>query len=249
MKKIIFANLKMNQTIDEAKVYFTKLLCKLSNENIQLVVCPAFTSLSIAKFFTEGTNVKVGVQNVSDEENGATTGEISANMAKSAGAEYVIVGHPERRNKFRESNSMINKKIKSALKQGLKCVLCVGETYAEKNASKVAEAIKKQIDECLKGLYENELESVIIAYEPFWAVGTQNAPSVKEIENGVKIIRKTIYENYSEKACRDLIVVYGGALNAVNFSKLLSAKEIDGAIFGKASLDIDVFVNILNRIK
>ena len=249
MKKMIFANFKMSQTVQETKAYFTKFLCKLNNPNIQMVVCPAFTSLSIANFFIEGTNVKLGAQNVSEDENSMQTGEISASMLKGVGAEYVIIGHPERRIKFRETNLVVNKKIKSALKQGLRCVLCVGESYAEKTSQKTAEVLKKQIDECTKGLYENELESVIVAYEPIWAIGRNLEPTVKDIENGAKIIRKAISDNYSEKASRDLILVYGGGLNQNNFSKLLTAKGIDGAIFGNASLDVDSFSNIVNKIK
>lgn len=249
MKKVIIANFKMNQTAEETKVYFTKLLCKLANDNIELIICPPYTSLSISSFFTSGTNVKIGAQNVADDDLNGQTGEVSAKMIKNIGAEYVIVGHPERRSKFKETNLTINRKIKSALKQGLKCILCVGESYAEKVALKTAEVLKKQIDECLKGLYENELESVIIAYKPFWAVGSDKVPTPKEIENGVKIIRRCIKDNYSEKAARDAVVVYGGGLNISNFSKLLSAKEIDGAVFGRASLDVDSFVNIVNKIR
>lgn len=249
MKKIVIANFKMNQTVEETKVYFTKLLCKLNNENIQVVVCPSFTSLSIANFFTSGTSVKLGAQNVADDDSGLQTGEVSPKMLKGIGVEYVLVGHPERRVKFRESNIIINKKIKNALKQGLKCVLCVGESYVEKNALKTAEVLKKQLDECLKGLYENELESIVIAYEPFWAVGSGNYPTVNDVELGAKVIRKVINDNYSEKAARDICVIYGGGLNSINSTKLLSAKGIDGAMIGAASLDVDVFVNMINRMK
>lgn len=249
MKKIIVANFKMNKTPEETKVYFTKLLCKFTNDNIDLIVCPPFTSLSIAAFFVGGTNVKLGAQNVSDDDNMAQTGEVSAAMIKNIGADYVLVGHPERRVKFRESNSTINKKIKGALKQGLRCILCVGESYVEKASSKTAEVLKKQIEDCLKGLYENELESIIVAYEPFWALGTGKIPTPSEIEFGVKTIRKVVNDNYSEKAARDLVVIYGGGLNASNAPKLLSAKEIDGAVFGSASLDVDVFTSIINKIR
>lgn len=249
MKKIIIANFKMNQTAEDTKVYFTKLLCKLANDNIELIVCPPFTSLSIASFFASGTNVKIGAQNVADDDLDVQTGEVSAKMIKNIGADYVIVGHPERRNKFRESNLTINRKVKSALKQGLKCIVCIGESLAEKIASKTAEVLKKQIDECLKGLYENELESVIVAYEPFWTVGTEKTPTTKDIENGVKTIRRCIKDNYSEKAARDVVIVYGGGLNQSNATKLLSAKEIDGAVFGRASLDVDSFVGVINKIK
>ena len=247
MKKVIIANFKMNQTAEETKSYFTKFLCKFDNKNIQPIICPPFTSLSVASFFTAGTEIKLGAQNVSYDE--SLTGEISAKMLKNIGAEYVICGHKDRREKFKETNNIINKKIKASLKEGLKCVLCVGETFAEKNSGKTAEILKRQLEECIRGLYENELESLIIAYEPIWAMNNTSAASIKEIENGAKIIRKTINDNYSEKASRDIVVIYGGSLNSLNTGKLIFAKGIDGAMFGSASLDVDSFVSILNRIK
>ena len=248
MKKLIVANFKMSQTTTDTKNYFTKLICKLDNPTVELVICPPYTSLSVAKFFTEGTEVKLGAQNLSDDES-QVTGEISAPMLKSVGVDYVIVGHSDRRIKFKENNVIVNKKIKSALKQGLKCILCVGENLAEKTALKTSEVLKKEVEECLKGLYENELESVVIAYEPVWAVSTGKNASIKEIEEGCKIIRKIIQENYSEKAGRDIQVIYGGGLNAINAGKLLQAKEIDGAMFGNASLDVDSFVSIMNKLR
>ena len=249
MKKMIFANFKMNFTVQETKAYFTKFLCRLNNPNIQMVVCPAYTSLSVANFFLHGTDVKLGAQNISEEESTNQTGEISGRMLKDAGVEYVLVGHPERRAKFRETNLVINKKIKAALKQGIKSVLYIGETHAEKTNQKTAEVLKKQVEECLKGLYENELESIVIVYEPIWATTLSLEPSVKDIENGAKIIRKAISDNYSEKAGRDIVLIYGGGLKLSNFSKLLSAKGIDGAMFGSASIDAESFASIVNKIK
>jgi len=248
MRKLIVANFKMSQTTTDTKNYFTKLVCKMDNPALELVVCPPFTSLSVAKFFTEGTEIKLGAQNLADDEV-QITGEISASMLKSVGVDYVIVGHSDRRNKFKETNLAINKKIKSALKQGLKCILCVGESAAERTALKTAEVLRKEVEEGLKGLYENELESMVIAYEPVWAVSTGKNASIKEIEDGCKIIRRTIKDNYSEKASRDIQVIYGGGLNTINAGKLLQAKEIDGAMFGNASLDVDSFVSIMNKIK
>lgn len=248
MKKLIVANFKMSQTTTDTKNYFTKLICKLDNPTLELVVCPPFTSLSVARFFTEGTEIKLGAQNLSDDEN-QLTGEISATMLKAVDVDYVLIGHSDRRNKFKEGNIAINKKIKSALKQGLKCILCVGENSVEKTAQKTAEVLKKEVEEGLKGLYENELESVVIAYEPVWAVGTGKNASIKEIEEGCKIIRKIIRDNYSEKAGRDIQVIYGGSLNTINAGKLLQAKEIDGAMFGSASLDVDAFVSIMNKLR
>jgi len=249
MKKVVIANLKDTQDIKDSKLYFTKLISKFDNESIELIICPPYTSISLAKFFTEGTGVKIGAQNVVEEDNIPITGEITAKELKNAGVDYVIVGHPERRAKFKETNALANKKIKSALKQGLKCILCIGETSAEKLAGKTEEVVKKQLEECIKGLYENELESLIISYEPVWAVGTEQPANIKDIETGAKVIRKAIKEIYSEKAGRDIVVVYGGSLNIFNSFKLLNAKEIDGAMYGANSQDVEVFTSIINKIK
>ena len=249
MKKLIVANFKMNQNIEEAKAYFTKFVSLFNGERADVIICPPYISLPLASFFTRGSKIKLGAQNVSDEEQGAFTGEISADMIKAVGGEYVIIGHSERRNKFKESDKLINKKIKTSLKNGLKGILCVGESGLDKNAGKTGEVIRKQLEEDLKGLYENELESVIIAYEPIWAIGTGNNATVKDVEFVAKIIRKVILENFSEKASRDIQLLYGGSLNEKNYQALLSATGIDGGLFGGVSLKVDAFLNIANSVK
>jgi len=249
MKKIIIANNKMNMVSEEAKIYFTKLVAKANNPKVDVVVCPSFTNLMIATYLTKGSMIKIGAQNVCDEENGAFTGEVSADMIKSTGAEYVIVGHSERRNKFKETDKLINKKIKTALKHRLKCIYCVGESLIEKNTMKTEYAIRKQIEEGLKGLYENELESVVIAYEPIWAIGTGISATPKDIEMGVNVIRKAVAESYSDKAGRTIQVVYGGSLNEKNYQNILNTKGIDGGLFGGISLNIDSFLSIINNLK
>lgn len=249
MKKLIVANNKMNMVEGEARVYFTKLVAKANLTNADVVICPSFTSLPVANFLTKGSGIKLGAQNVSDEEFGAFTGEVNAEMLKSVGAEYVIVGHSERRNKFKENDKLINKKIKMSLKHGLKCIYCVGESLVEKNNGKTEDVIKKQIEEGLKGLYENELESVIIAYEPVWAIGTGVAATIKDVELGAKVVRKSIATLYSEKAAKSIQVLYGGSLNDKNFQTILNIKGVDGGLFGGISLNVDAFTYIINNVK
>lgn len=249
MKKLIIANNKMNMDMLEAKTYFTKVVAKAANPNAEVVICPAFTNIATASYIAKGSHVKIGGQNLSDEEIGSFTGEINAEMLKSAGAEYVIVGHSERRTKFKETDRLINKKIKVALKHRMKCIYCVGESLVEKNTMKTEQAIKKQIDEGLKGLYENELESVVIAYEPVWAIGTGVTATPKDIEIGANVIRKAIADSYSEKAANKIQVVYGGSLNEKNTQNILSTKGIDGGLFGGISLNADAFISIINNIK
>ena len=139
--------------------------------------------------------------------------------------------------------------LNPALKNGLKCIVCVGESLADRNTGKTFDVIRHQIEECVRGLYENELESVIIAYEPIWAIGTGQNASVKDVENAAKVVRKVIYESYSEKASRDIQVLYGGRLNEKNAGALLNCAGIDGGLFGKLSLNVNQFLDIANNIK
>ena len=249
MKKLIVANFKMNQNPSETKQYLTKFVAGFNGNRADVVICPSFVSLPVATFLASGSLVRLGAQNVSDEEEGSYTGEVSAQMLKDLGVEYVIIGHSDRRDKFKESDRLINKKIKTALKNGLKCIVCVGESLADRNTGKTFDVIRHQIEECVKGLYENELESVIIAYEPIWAIGTGQNASVKDVENAAKVIRKVIYESYSEKASRDIQVLYGGSLNEKNVGALLNCSGIDGGLFGKISLNVNQFLDIANNLK
>ena len=249
MKKLIIANIKANQTFEQAKNYFTKIVSGYVNQNTNLIVCPAYTYLTLSNFFIKGTNIKLGAQNISESENEYIAGEIPASVLKSVGVDYVIVDHPTRKEKFRESNLLVNKKIKSALGQGLKCILYVGESFAEKKSLKTVEVLKKQLDECLKGLYENELESIIVVYEPLWAAKREENISIKDVENGAKIIRKVINDNYSEKAGRDIVVAYGGGLDELNYQKMLCAKGIDGGVFARSAENVESFLNMINKLK
>ena len=212
MNKII-GNFKMNKTSSEIKEYIMKLLPRLEKDKVEVTLCLPYTSLSLASFLLQGSGVKLGAQNLSDEESGKNTGEISGSMLKDCSVSTVIVGHSERRSKFKENGKMINKKIKIALKNSLEVVLCVGETLAEKNLHKTIDTIKSQIEEATKGLYENELENIVIAYEPIWAIGSGKTPLAKEIENVIKIIRKTITEDFSLKAGENIEVIYGGSVD------------------------------------
>lgn len=249
MKKLIVANFKMNEQPDQVKQYFTKFAAQFTGVRADVVICPSYVSIPLAKFLTDSSPVKIGAQNVSDEEQGAFTGEVSAKMLKACCVEYVLIGHSDRRIKFKESDRLVNKKIKTALKNGLKCIVCVGESLADRNTERTYEVIRKQLEEDLRGLYENELESVIIAYEPVWAIGTGNNASVKDVENAAKVIRKVVLENFSEKASRDIQVLYGGSINEKNYSPLLNATGIDGGLIGGLSLNVNAFLNIANNIK
>lgn len=250
MKKQIYANFKMNKTATETKEYLINLLAGFEGrDNVDLTLCLPFTSLGVAKLLLNNTDIKVGAQNLSDEENGSYTGEISGEMLKDAGVNAVLIGHSERRTKFKETGKIINKKIKIALKNRLDIVLCVGETLADKNTLKTLETLKGQLGDALRGLYENELENIIIAYEPVWAIGTGKSATVREIEYASKAIRKVIEDDFSKKAASEIKVLYGGSINGKNISQVVNAKGIDGALIGGASLDASGFLNLLGNIK
>ena len=241
MKKLIIGNFKMNTTPSEFKPYAMTLATKTKGTTNQIVVCPPYTHLSVAKEFLSGTQIEYGAQNISEEEKGALTGEISANMIKDLGATYVILGHSERRAKAKENDRQINKKIKTALANGLKVVLCVGESLQTRENKGALMFVRKQLEEDLKGIYENELDSVIIAYEPIWAIGTGKIATNTDISKMAATIRKQVEYLYSEKAGKDIQILYGGSVNLNNYKKILSNESINGALIGGACLDVDGF--------
>ncbi len=249
MKKIIIGNFKMNSTVSEFKSYAMSLATKTKGTKNTVVVCPPSTHLTTAKEFLSGSKVFVGAQNIADAESGAYTGEISAKMVKDAGASYVIIGHSDRRNKFKETDKLINRKIKTALANGLKVVLCVGESLQTRMEKQETAFVRKQIDDDLKGIYENELESVVIAYEPIWAISTNRTEKTKtitarDINKMIEIIRKEIEAQYSQKASKNITILYGGSVNLNNYKKILGNENVDGAIIGGACLDVDNFAMI-----
>lgn len=239
MKKIIISNLKMNTVPSDMKSYSMQLATKTAGSKNRIIVCMPFTHFHTAKQFLDGSKIEIGAQNVSDEEAGKNTGEISASMLKDSGVSYVIVGHSERRSKFKETDRLINKKLKMALSQGLKVILCIGEDKVTREAKGACAFVKKQLDDVLKGIYENELESVIIAYEPIWAIGTGKTATLKDIEKMVGVIRKEIAYLYNDKT--QISVVYGGSIDIKNYKKIISLPSLDGVLVGGASLDVDNF--------
>lgn len=245
MKKIVIANFKMNQTQTETKDYMIDLVARMKGEKTKVVVCPPFTSLPKAYSLTKKTNVLLGAQNIHFEPSGAHTGEISAAMLKEVGVSYVIVGHSERRKEFKETNAVINKKIKAALGGDLKVIFCVGETQNERNANRTEEVLKTEIEQGLSGLYENELEGIVVAYEPIWAIGTGVNATEKQISSAMSTIRKIIKELFSEKAAKEIVVVYGGSVNKQNAKKIMQQNDVDGVLVGGASLVAEDFFEIV----
>jgi len=248
-KKIVVANWKMNKGlvesqkfIEELKIYFEK------NKNFycDVVICPPFTSLDIVYKKTEGTPIKIGAQNVHFESYGAYTGEISCSMLKSCGCKYAIVGHSERRQYFGETNEIINKKVLKVLDEGLKPILCVGETLAEHEDHITEAVIKEQLKICLNHVTIEDIIKIIIAYEPVWAIGTGKNATSHQAEAVHNFIRKKIKKMFDEKTSQHIRIIYGGSITPENAKNLFMPSTINGGLVGGASLDEKKFIDIIN---
>ena len=231
--QLIVGNLKMYLDGTEIKNYLDKIK-EYEDENI--VICPS--SIHIPYFLNH--KFKVGLQNISDKEKGALTGEISALQGKNLGVSYTIIGHSERRNIFKETNEQINLKIKEALNQKLKVILCVGETLEEKEKNLTENIIRKELEECLKDIKEE----IIIAYEPIWSIGTGKIPTNQEIEQISKYIKEEIIKITNKQTK----VLYGGSVNPNNIESLKKITNIDGYLIGGSSSKIDEFIQIIKQI-
>lgn len=246
-KYVIAGNWKMNNDLKESEKLIVELKNLLQNEkpNCDVIVCPPFTSLSEAAKLLKGTQIKLGAQNMHFEDSGAFTGEVSASMLISVGCEYVILGHSERRNIFGETDEMINKKIKKALSVGLKPIFCVGELLEERENGSTNEVVKRQILRGLKGISDDEMKKIIIAYEPVWAIGTGKTASPAQAQAVHEFIRDLIEIEYSLETANDVTIQYGGSVKPENANELISQKDIDGALVGGACLKADSFLGII----
>jgi triosephosphate isomerase (TIM) len=244
-KKVIAGNWKMFNDIPATANLINELKQKLNSNNVDVIVCPPFTSLESAAKLLKDSSIKLGAQNMYYEESGAFTGEISAPMLKSAGCEYVILGHSERRTIFKENDEMINKKIKKALQTGLKPIFCIGETLKEREDGITETIVKNQVVGGLKDLTINDLKQIIIAYEPVWAIGTGRNATPQQAQEVHYFIRKLISELYSEEAAQNLVIQYGGSVKPENAKDLLSQADVDGALVGGACLKADSFISII----
>ncbi|MEI7811205.1 MAG: triose-phosphate isomerase [Ignavibacteria bacterium] len=246
-KKVIAGNWKMYNDIPASVNLISELKKALSKGDVKadVIVCPPFTSLDTAKALITDSVIKLGAQNMYYEENGAYTGEISAGMLKSAGCEYVILGHSERRTIFKESDELINKKVKKALASGLKPIFCVGETLEEREGGVTNTVIKMQVVAGLSGITAEELKSIIVAYEPVWAIGTGRTATPEQAQEVHEFIRGLVGGLYSTEASEALVIQYGGSVKPENAEILLSQKDIDGALVGGACLKADSFYGII----
>ena len=247
-KKIIAGNWKMNETPSEALKLVETLKPLVNNPDVDVVYCvPAIDIVPVANA-VKGTNVHVGAENMYFEEKGAYTGEISAAMLKDAGVEFVILGHSERRGYFLEDDALLNKKVKKAFEAGLTPILCCGESLEQREQGITLDWIRMQIKLDLAGVTKEQAASMVIAYEPIWAIGTGKTATADQAEEVCKAIRETIAEVYDTDTAEKIRIQYGGSMNAGNCKELLAKPDIDGGLIGGASLKPD-FGQIVNYNK
>ena len=245
-KKVIAGNWKMNMLPSEAIDFIDKLAPEIKDTKHEVILCVPYTDLFYALLTVQGTNIKIGAQNMHFEESGAYTGEVSGKMLKSIGVEYVIIGHSERRQYFNETDESVNKKLKSAFANELKPIVCVGETLEQRETGKAEEIVTNQTKIALGGLTEEQVENTIIAYEPIWAIGTGKTATAEDANNSIKAIRNEIAKNYGQNIADKVIIQYGGSVKASNAKELFSTSDIDGGLVGGASLKVEEFANIVN---
>lgn len=241
---LIAGNWKMNKTPKEAVELINLLKPLVQNAVAEIVVCPTFVALSDVLKAVQDSNIKVGAQNMHHKDNGAYTGEISPIALKSMNIEYVILGHSERRQYFRESNEEINMKLAAALKNGLKPILCVGESLDEREKGITFDIIAEQVKKCLTGLQQYNLLDIVIAYEPIWAIGTGKTATKEDANEVISFIRQQLKEVLNEKLSQNTRILYGGSVKSANIKELMEMPEIDGALVGGASLDAEEFAKI-----
>ena len=241
----IAGNWKMNTTVAQASTLVAEMRERLDRvEGVEKVLCPPFISLATIGELLRGTSIKLGAQNMYFEEKGAYTGEVSPLMLSQL-CEFVILGHSERRQYFAETDELINKKVRAALKIGLTPILCVGEKLEEKEAGETAEVVARQVRGALEGI--ESPQGLVIAYEPIWAIGTGKAATPPESNDTIGLLRRTVAQLYGEEFAQGVRILYGGSVTASNIAGFMEQPEIDGALVGGASLKAEEFSSIVEQ--
>jgi len=240
----IAGNWKMHKTRAEAAELATALVAQLKDGKHKYLAAPSFTSLETVAAIVKGTNIRLGAQDCACEEQGAHTGEVSVLQLKDLGVQTIILGHSERRHIYKEDDALINKKVKLALKHGFEVILCIGELLEEREAGKVEEVCETQTVKGLEGVSAAELDNVVIAYEPVWAIGTGKTATPEDAEAVHAFVRKVIARLYGADAAEKIIIQYGGSVKPENAAQLMAKEDIDGALVGGASLKPDTFAPI-----
>ncbi|MBO8450780.1 MAG: triose-phosphate isomerase [Spirochaetes bacterium] len=240
----IAGNWKMHKTVPEAQALAQELVKTLKDGPHKYMIAPSFTALDAVSKIVKGTNILLGAQNMSTEEQGAHTGEVSVLQLKDLGVQVVILGHSERRHIYKEDDAMINKKVKLALAHGLEVILCIGELLAEREAGKAEAVCEEQTRKGLEGVSAEELKRVTIAYEPVWAIGTGKVATPEDAQAIHASVRKIIADMYGKEAADAIVIQYGGSMKAENCAGLLAKPDIDGGLIGGAALKAETFTPI-----
>ena len=246
-KYFIAGNWKMNKTAAEAVVLINEINAKAGSQTkVDVAVCPTFTALDAASKALKGSTVKLGAQNMYTKESGAYTGEIAANMLKEFDCAYVILGHSERREYFKECDCFINEKVKAVLANGMKPILCVGEKLEEREGGKTIEVVSGQVIKGMADVSKEDAKNVVIAYEPVWAIGTGKTATPEMAQEVHAQIRKDLTDLYGADVAEDMQILYGGSMKPENAPALLAQKDIDGGLIGGAALKADSFCALID---
>lgn len=248
-RKVIAGNWKMNMLPDATIKFIDELIPLVKDTDNEVVLCVPYTDLFYALLTAQNTNIKIGAQNMHWEESGAYTGEVSGQMLKSIGVEYVIIGHSERRQYFAETDETVNQKLISALNCGLKPIVCVGETLEQRENGEAKNVVTKQIELALRNITDEQVANTIIAYEPIWAIGTGKTATKEDADEMIGTIREKISNIYRQSTADRVIIQYGGSVKSSNASELFSMPNIDGGLVGGASLKLEEFSKIVNYNK
>ncbi|SDF59258.1 triose-phosphate isomerase [Sporomusa acidovorans] len=245
-KPIIAGNWKMHKTAGEGAKLVQELNALTRTVTaVEIVVCPPFTALTAVAAAVAGTNIGLGAQNMHWEDKGAFTGEIAPGMLKDIGCTHVIIGHSERRQYFAETDQTVNKKLKAAFTAGLKPIMCVGETLAEREAKATEQVVGAQVKGALEGLNAEQVAGLVIAYEPVWAIGTGRTASAEDANAVCAFIRRTVGELFGSASAESVRIQYGGSVKPDNVAELMAKPDIDGALVGGASLEADSFSKLV----
>ena len=244
-KPIIAGNWKMNNTIAEAQKLIGELKPLVADAAAEVVICVPYTAIQKAAVLTAGSNIAVGAENVAWADKGAFTGEISAAMLKEVGATYVIIGHSERRQMFGETDETVRARTAQALKNGLKPIVCVGELLSERESGKTEEVVRRQTEGAFAGLTAADMENVVIAYEPVWAIGTGKTATAEQANETIAYIRSVVKNMFGAQVANALRIQYGGSMNPANATALMAQPDIDGGLIGGASLKAEDFAKVV----
>ncbi len=248
-KKVIAGNWKMNKSPAEVEAFMKEFPKLVENTKNEVILCVPFVDVALALELAKDTNIKIGVQNMHFKDSGAYTGEVSPKMLEDIGVDYVIIGHSERREYFNETDDSVNQKLKAAFSHHLNPILCVGETLEQRENGITKEWIVDQVKKALADITAEQVEKLIIAYEPIWAIGTGKTATAEEANEAIHWIREEIGSLYGEEVAQKIILQYGGSVKSSNANELFSMPDIDGGLVGGASLEAVEFSKIVNYDK